>query len=92
VFNDTFRTALPSIEIAMEFRHNEPIKRAVAKGVGIGCLSARVLERELMDGTLVALNIPGSRKMPRHLAMIKRKDSVLSAPARAFWRQCLAMR
>ena len=92
VFNDTFRGALPNIKVAMEFRHNEPIKRAVARGVGIGCLSARVLERELMDGTLVALNIPESRKMPRHLAMIKRKDSVLSAPAKAFWRQCLAMR
>lgn len=92
VFNDTFRAALPDIKIAMEFRHNEPIKRAVARGVGIGCLSARVLERELMDGTLVALNVPGSRKMPRHLAMIKRKDSVLSAPAKAFWLQCLAMR
>ncbi len=92
VFSDTFRTALPDIEIAMEFRHNEPIKRAVAKGVGIGCLSARVLERELMDGTLVSLHIPSERKMPRHLAMIRRKDNVLSAPARAFWRQCLAMR
>lgn len=92
VFSDTFRSALPNIQIAMEFRHNEPIKRAVAKGVGIGCLSGRVLERELMDGTLVALNIPDERKMPRHLAMIKRKDTELSAPAKAFWRQCLAMR
>lgn len=92
VFNDTFRPALPNIQVAMEFRHNEPIKRAVARGVGVGCLSARVLERELMDGTLVALNIPNERKMPRHLAMIKRKDSELPAPAKAFWAQCLAMR
>jgi DNA-binding transcriptional LysR family regulator len=92
VFNDTFRGALASLQIAMEFRHNEPIKRAVAKGVGVGCLSARVLERELIDGTLVALKTPEARKMPRRLAMIRRRDGVLSAPAQAFWQQCLAMR
>lgn len=92
VFNDTFRGALASLQIAMEFRHNEPIKRAVARGVGVGCLSARVLERELIDGTLVALKTPEARKMPRRLAMIRRRDGVLSAPAQAFWQQCLAMR
>lgn len=92
VFNDTFRSALPDLRIAMEFRHNEPIKRAVAKGVGIGCLSGRVLERELMDGTLVALSIPKERRMPRRLAMIRRQDTVLSAAAQAFWGECLAMR
>jgi DNA-binding transcriptional LysR family regulator len=92
VFNDTFRGALASLQIAMEFRHNEPIKRAVAKGVGVGCLSARVLERELIDGTLVALKTPEARKMPRRLALIRRRDGVLSAPAQAFWQQCLAMR
>jgi DNA-binding transcriptional LysR family regulator len=92
VFNDTFRGALANLQIAMEFRHNEPIKRAVAKGVGVGCLSARVLERELIDGTLVALKTPEERKMPRRLAMIRRRDGVLSAPAQAFWQQCLAMR
>ena len=92
VFNDTFRGALASLQIAMEFRHNEPIKRAVAKGVGVGCLSARVLERELIDCTLVALKTPEARKMPRRLAMIRRRDGVLSAPAQAFWQQCLAMR
>ena len=92
VFNDTFRGALANLQIAMEFRHNEPIKRAVAKGVGVGCLSARVLERELIDGTLVALKTPEERKMPRRLAMIQRRDGVLSAPAQAFWQQCLAMR
>lgn len=92
VFNDTFRGALANLQIAMEFRHNEPIKRAVAKGVGVGCLSARVLERELIDGTLVALKTPKERKMPRRLAMIRRRDGVLSAPAQAFWQQCLAMR
>ena len=92
VFNDTFRGALANLQIAMEFRHNEPIKRAVAKGVGVGCLSARVLERELIDGTLVALKTPEERKMPRRLAMIRRRYGVLSAPAQAFWQQCLAMR
>ena len=92
VFNDTFRSALPDLRIAMEFRHNEPIKKAVAKGVGIGCLSGRVLERELMDGTLVALSIPKESRMPRRLAMIRRQDVVLSAAAHAFWQQCLAMR
>jgi DNA-binding transcriptional LysR family regulator len=92
VFNDTFRGALASLQIAMEFRHNEPIKRAVARGVGVGCLSARVLERELIDGTLVALKTPEARKMPRRLALIRRRDGVLSAPAQAFWQQCLAMR
>ena len=61
VFNDTFRGALANLQIAMEFRHNEPIKRAVAKGVGVGCLSARVLERELIDGRRL-IHAPGHER------------------------------
>ena len=41
MFNETFAAHVNTIDIAMEFRHNEPIKRAVARNVGIGCLSKK---------------------------------------------------
>jgi DNA-binding transcriptional LysR family regulator len=91
MFNKTFDEDLNTIDIAMEFRHNEPIKRAVARGVGIGCLSSRVLERELADQTLNALEVEPSARMPRRFFMIKRHNSRIPPAAEAFWEQCLAI-
>ena len=35
MFNETFSAHLNNIDIAMEFRHNEPIKRAVARTLAL---------------------------------------------------------
>ena len=91
MFNDTFSTHLNEIGIAMEFRHNEPIKRAVARTVGIGCLSRRVVERELADATLIEISTPPPARMARRFYLIRRHATQLPPAALTFWQQCLAM-
>ena len=91
MFNETFSAHLNDIDIAMEFRHNEPIKRAVARTVGIGCLSRRVVERELADATLIQITTPPPARMARHFYLIRRHTTQLPHAALKFWQQCLAM-
>jgi DNA-binding transcriptional LysR family regulator len=49
---------LPDINIYLEFKHNEAIKNAVESGLGIGCLSQIVLQKNFANGDLVPLNLP----------------------------------
>ena len=91
MFNDTFATHLNDIDIAMEYRHNEPIKRAVERTVGIGCLSRRVVERELADATLIEISTPPPARMARRFYLIRRHATHLPPAALTFWQQCLAM-
>lgn len=91
VFDETFEKHLSNIDIAIEFRHNEPIKRAVSSGLGIGCLSSRVIDRELADGTLTALSVPPDARMMRRFYLIQHADVKLSAPANAFATACLGL-
>ena len=91
MFNDTFSAHLSDIDIVMEFRHNEPIKRAVARTVGIGCLSRRVVERELADATLIEIATPPPARMARRFYLIRRHATQLTPAALMFWQQCLVM-
>lgn len=49
---------LPEINIYLELKHNEAIKNAVESGLGIGCLSRIVLEKNFANGDLVPLTLP----------------------------------
>lgn len=49
---------LPDINIYLELKHNEAIKNAVESGLGIGCLSQIVLQKNLANGDLVPLHLP----------------------------------
>ncbi len=49
---------LLDLNVYMEFRHNEAIKNAVESGLGIGCLSQIVLQRNFANGDLVPLQLP----------------------------------
>ena len=49
---------LPDINVFLEFKHNEAIKNAVESGLGIGCLSRIVLQRNFANGDLVPLRLP----------------------------------
>jgi len=49
---------LPDINIYLEFKHNEAIKNAVESGLGIGCLSQIVLQKNFANGDLVPLKLP----------------------------------
>lgn len=57
-FDKAIAKILPDIKIYLELRHNEAIKNAVESGLGIGCLSKIVLERNLANGDLVPLKLP----------------------------------
>jgi len=52
---------LPDINIYLELRHNEAIKNAVESGLGIGCLSEIVLQKNFANGDLVPLTLPRRR-------------------------------
>ncbi|CDH19085.1 LysR family transcriptional regulator [Xenorhabdus bovienii] len=49
---------MPRFNIAMELGNSEAIKHAVQYGMGISCLSRRVVQEQLKNGTLVELVIP----------------------------------
>lgn len=48
---------MADINIHLEFKHNEAIKNAVESGLGIGCLSRIVLEKNFRNGDLVPLKL-----------------------------------
>lgn len=57
-FDKAMAGLLPHLNVYMEFKHNEAIKNAVESGLGIGCLSRIVLERNFANGDLVPLRLP----------------------------------
>ncbi len=73
-FDRAFQKQLPKLDIYLEFKHNEAIKRAVESGLGIGCLSEKVLEGNFRDGTLVPLAVPKQHRMQRRFYFIIAKN------------------
>ena len=57
-FDRALAGLLPDINIYLEFKHNEAIKNAVESGLGIGCLSRIVLQKNFDNGDLVPLTLP----------------------------------
>jgi DNA-binding transcriptional LysR family regulator len=57
-FDKAMAGLLPELNVFMEFKHNEAIKNAVESGLGIGCLSRIVLQRNFSNGDLVPLTLP----------------------------------
>lgn len=57
-FDKAMAGLLPELNVYLEFKHNEAIKNAVESGLGIGCLSRIVLQRNFANGDLVPLTLP----------------------------------
>lgn len=57
-FDKAMAGLLPELNVYMEFKHNEAIKNAVESGLGVGCLSQIVLQRNIANGDLVPLQLP----------------------------------
>jgi DNA-binding transcriptional LysR family regulator len=57
-FDRALAGLLPNINIYLELKHNEAIKNAVESGLGIGCLSQIVLQKNFANGDLVPLTLP----------------------------------
>lgn len=84
-FDRALAGLLPDINIYLEFKHNEAIKTAVESGLGIGCLSRIVLQKNLDNGDLVPLTLP-RRNMRRtfYFALPKKRYRLESVE---YWMQ-----
>lgn len=69
--------------VSMELDSSELMKRFVEAGVGIGFIARSNVAEELRIGTLVELPMP-LRQIRRDLALVYRKEKVLSRAAQAF--------
>ncbi|MBR9911866.1 MAG: LysR family transcriptional regulator [Gammaproteobacteria bacterium] len=57
-FDRAMHGILPGLNIRHELQHTEAIKRAVAAGLGVGCLSEFTLCEAIAQGSLVPLPVP----------------------------------
>ena len=75
------------LQVAFELGSAEAIKRVVAAGEALGCLSREAVARELTQGTLVEL----ATRLPRatrRLAIVLHRDKRLGRGTEAFVRHC----
>jgi DNA-binding transcriptional LysR family regulator len=79
---------LPQVDVGLELGSNEAVKRAVASGLGLGCLSRHAVSEAVANGWLVELKTP-LPKMRRTLAVVVHRSKRLGSGARAFLDHCL---
>ncbi|KLU15593.1 MULTISPECIES: DNA-binding transcriptional regulator YeiE [Xenorhabdus] len=78
---------MPRFNIAMELGNSEAIKHAVQYGMGISCLSRRVVHEQLKNGTLSELVIPGL-SLNRTLYLIYHRQKHISNALRKLLSYC----
>ena len=76
-FNRAMHGLIPEMNIILELRETEAIKRAVKHNIGVGCLSELSLEEELKRGELVRINCP-ERDFSRKLYLIVHEQKHIS--------------
>jgi DNA-binding transcriptional LysR family regulator len=89
-FDRALAGLLPEMNIHMQFKHNEAIKNAVEAGLGIGCLSQIVLERNFATGDLVPLRLP-KRDMRRTFYFALPKNRFPKEAVESWMQTCRAM-
>ncbi len=89
-FEKVLAGLLPDINIHLEFKHNEAIKNAVESGLGIGCLSRIVLQRNFANGDLVPLKLP-KRDMRRTFYFALPKKRFHTVSVESWMRICITM-
>ncbi|MGY0159580.1 DNA-binding transcriptional regulator YeiE [Edwardsiella tarda] len=80
---------LPHFDLVMELGNSEAIKHAVRYGIGISCLSRRVIEEQLSNGTLVEVPLPGIN-LHRSLYLIHHRQKHISKALARFLSYCQA--
>lgn len=78
---------LPSFRLALELGNSEAIKHAVRHGMGISCLSRRVIEEQLHSGTLCEVPLP-MPALKRTLYRVHHRQKHLSRPLLRFLSYC----
>lgn len=79
---------LGEIHVEFELGSTEAIKRLVARGVGLGCVSRHAVSDALAEGRLVELRtrLPSAA---RRLSIVTHRDKHLGRSAGAFLRHCV---
>ncbi len=90
IFRDKLKDYIDDVTIVMEMGHPESVKRAVESGVGIACLSALTICREVENGWLKSLKIKNI-DMKRQIYIISRKDLQMSDALAEFLAFCDVM-
>lgn len=88
-FDRAMHGLLPALRVQLELQHTEAIKRAVAAGLGVGCLSRLALAEAFARGTLVPLRVAG-RDFSRHFYFILHRQKYRSAGIEHWMELCLA--
>ncbi len=91
LFDRVFQQLLPSLPVFLEFRHNEPIRRAVEQGLGIGCLSQKVLASHFSSGALVPLALPTELRMQRTFYLCRSRQRYHRSAVSHFSALCQSM-
>lgn len=78
---------LPAFHLGMELGNSEAIKHAVRHGLGISCLSRRVIAEQLEVGSLVELSVP-LPPLTRTLWRIHHRQKHISKALLRFLRYC----
>ena len=90
IFRSKMADYLDEVNIVMEMGHPEAVKRAVESGVGIACLSALTICREVENGWLKSLKVVGV-DMKRQLYIISRRDKQMNEALVEFLAFCDVM-
>lgn len=79
---------LTQMEVELELGSNEAVKRVVAAGLGLGCLSRLAVQEAIAEGWLVELHttLPA---MQRTLSIVLHRAKKLGETANGFLRHCM---
>lgn len=81
---------LPQIDVELELGSNEAVKRAVASGMGLGCLSRLAVRDALAQGWLAELST-ALPPMQRPLSIVVHRAKRLGTAAQDFLEHCITM-
>jgi DNA-binding transcriptional LysR family regulator len=76
------------VDVELELGSNEAVKRAVASGLGLGCLSRHAVSDAIASGWLVELGT-ALPPMRRTLSVVVHRAKQLGSASRAFLEHCL---
>lgn len=81
--------SLAEVQVELELGSNEAVKRAVAAGIGLGCLSRLAVREAIAEGWLVELatTLP---EMSRQLSIVLHRSKMLGVAAEDFLQHCLS--
>jgi DNA-binding transcriptional LysR family regulator len=87
VLDHLLLTQLNDFNLVMELGNSEAIKHAVRHGIGISCLSRRVVAEQLASGTLVEIKLPIA-PLQRQLYLIHHRQKHISRVLKGFLAYC----